>query len=197
MKRMIFATALLGAVAVLSAAPTAPVRVWEGTLQIPTSVEGPANPNPPFDLFSFGRFNYPYPIRDALTDRREPIAWRTLNLENEYLRLTVLPDLGGHIYSCLDKRSNREMFYANSAIKKALIGYRGAWAAFGVEFNFPVSHNWMSMSPVDFATVPHEDGSASIWVGNVDQVYGAEWRVELRLQPGRSALEEHVTLYNP
>ena len=44
------------------------------------------------------------------------------------------------------------MFYANPSIKKALIGYRGAWAAFGIEFNFPVSHNWMSMSPVDFAT---------------------------------------------
>jgi tetratricopeptide (TPR) repeat protein len=170
--------------------------VWEGTLQIPTYAEGPANPNPPFDLFSYGRFNYPYPNRDALTDRREPVAWRTLNLENEYLRLTVLPDLGGHIYSCLDKRTGHEMFYANTAIKKALIGYRGAWAAFGVEFNFPVSHNWMSMSPVDFATVPHDDGSASIWVGNVDQVYGGQWRVELRLDPGRSMLRENVDLYN-
>src|SRR5262245_57479251 len=89
--------ALLCAVAVMSAAPVAPVRVWQGTLQIPTYAEGPANPNPPFDLFSYGRFNYPYPNRDALTDRREPVAWRTLNLENEYLRLTVLPDLGGHL----------------------------------------------------------------------------------------------------
>jgi len=159
-------------------------------------VEGPANPNPPFDLFSLGRFNYPYPLRDALTDRRESVQWRTLNLENEYLRLTVLPDLGGHIYSCLDKRTGREMFYANSAIKKALIGYRGAWAAFGVEFNFPVSHNWMSMSPVDFATVQNADGSASIWVDNVDLVYGGEWRVELRMNPGRSVLEQHVDLYN-
>ena len=135
-----------------SAAPPVSVRVWQATMQIPTYAEGPANPNPAFDLFSYGRFNYPYPLRDALTDRRESITWRTLNLENEYLRLTVLPDLGGHIYSCLDKRTGHEMFYANTAIKKALIGYRGAWAAFGVEFNFPVSHNWMSMSPVDFAT---------------------------------------------
>ena len=182
----------------LATAPdVAAVRVWSGILQIPTYAEGPANPNPPFDLFSFGRFNYPYPIRDALTDRRDVVGWRTLNLENEYLRLTVLPDLGGHIYSCLDKRSGREMFYANTAIKKALIGYRGAWAAFGVEFNFPVSHNWVSMSPVDFATAQHPDGSASIWVGNSDQVYRSRWRVELRLRPGRTALEQHVELYNP
>jgi len=196
MKRVVTAAAILCALTVISAAPVVPVRVWQGTLQIPTYAEGPANPNPPFDLFSYGKFNYPYPNRDALTDRREPVAWRTLNLENEYLRLTVLPDLGGHIYSCLDKRTGHEIFYANSAIKKALIGYRGAWAAFGVEFNFPVSHNWMSMSPVDFATMEHTDGSGSIWVGNVDQVYGGQWRVELKLAPGRSVLEQKVDLYN-
>ncbi len=181
----------------MSATPsTEKVRVWEDTLRIPTYAEGPANPNAPFDLFSFGRFNYPYPIRDALTDTREVVTWRSLHLENEYLRLTVLPDLGGHVYSCLDKRSGREMFYANSAIKKALIGYRGAWAAFGIEFNFPVSHNWMSLSPVDFATAEHPDGSGSIWVGNTDQVYGGQWRVELRLEPGRAALEQRTDLYN-
>jgi len=180
----------------MSAPPGTAVRVWQGSIQIPTYAEGPANPNPPFDLFSSGRFNYPYPIRDALTNQRELVSWRSLHLENEYLRLTVLPDLGGHVYSCLDKRTGREMFYANTAIKKALIGYRGAWAAFGVEFNFPVSHNWMSMSPVDFATAQHEDGSGSIWVGNVDQVYGSQWRVELRLEPGRSVLDQKVDLYN-
>jgi predicted Zn-dependent protease len=201
MKRVVTAGSMVGgallcALAIISAAPVASVRVSQGTLQIPTYAEGPANPNPPFDLFSYGRFNYPYPIRDALTDRRELITWRTLNLENEYLRVTVLPDLGGHIYSCLDKRSGREMFYANTAIKKALIGYRGAWAALGVEFNFPVSHNWMSMSPVDFATVQNADGSGSIFIGNIDQVYGGQWRVELRLNPGRSVLEQHVDLYN-
>lgn len=186
----------VGAAGVRAVPQASAVRVWQSAIDIPTYAEGPANPNPPFDFFTFGRFNYPYPIRDALTDRRETVRWRTLHLENEYLRLTVLPDLGGHIYGCLDKRSGREMFYANTSIKKALIGYRGAWAAFGVEFNFPVSHNWMSMSPVDFATRQHADGSGSIWVGNIDQVYGSQWRVELRLQPARAALEQHVELYN-
>jgi tetratricopeptide (TPR) repeat protein len=172
------------------------VSVWRGSVQIPTYSEGPANPNPPFDVFSFGRFNYPYPIRDSLTDAREVVSWRSLHLENEYLRVTVLPDLGGHLYSCLDKRTGREMFYANSTIKKALIGYRGAWAALGIEFNFPVSHNWMSMSPVDFATASNPDGSGTIWVGNVDQVYGSHWRVQLRLEPGRPVLRQQVDLYN-
>ena len=109
----------------------------------------------------------------------------------------MLPDLGGHLYSCVDKVSGREMFYANPSIKKALIGYRGAWAALGIEFNFPVSHNWMSMSPVDFATSTAGDGSASIWVGNTDTVYGTAWRVQLTLHPGRAVLDQAVTLENP
>ena len=71
------------------------------------------------------------------------------------------------------------MFYANASIKKAAVGYRGAWAAFGIEFNFPVSHNWVSMSPVDFVLHKNADGSASVIVGNVDRVYGMEWTVEL------------------
>ena len=197
--RVVIGGALLASVcAVLAAQPQTVVRVWQGSIELPTYAEDAPNPNPPFNLFTFGgRFSYPYPIRDALSDKREVVRWRSLNLENEYLRLTVLPDLGGHIYSCLDKRTGREMFYANTSIKKALIGYRGAWAAFGVEFNFPVSHNWVSMSPVDFATVQHPDGSGSIWVGNKDQVYGSQWRVELQLRPGRSVLEQHVDLYNP
>lgn len=197
LSRAVAGIGLTFGLALLAAAPQpAAVRVWAATVRLPTYAEGPANPNPPFDLFTFGRFNYPYPIRDALTDTRELVTWRTLHLENEYLRLTVLPDLGGHIHSCLDTRSGREMFYANTAIKKALIGYRGAWAALGVEFNFPVSHNWVSMSPVDFATKEQSDGSGSIWIGNTDQVYGSRWRVELSLQPGRAVVEQKVDLYN-
>ncbi len=173
-----------------------PVRVWEGVIALPTSVEDAPNPNPPFDLFPHTRVNYPYPLRDRLTDRQRPERWRALFLENEYLKLTVLPELGGHVYSCIDKISGRDMFYANDTLKKALIGYRGAWAAFGIEFNFPVSHSWVSLSPVDAAMAAHPDGSGSIWVGNVDAVYGSSWRVQLRLQPQRAVLEQRVTLHN-
>src|SRR5437773_9876693 len=190
------AVVFVWALRTLTAAPETAVRVWEDSLELPTYAEGAPNPNPPFDFFSFTRFNYPYTRRDARSHRRGVQRWRALHLENEYLAVTVLPDLGGHLYSCLDKVSGRDLFYANPSIKKALIGYRGAWAAFGIEFNFPVSHNWMSMSPVDFAVRSQPDGSASIWVGNIDAVYGSSWRVELRLRPGRAVLEQAVTLHN-
>jgi tetratricopeptide (TPR) repeat protein len=172
------------------------VTVWEGTETIPTYEEGLPDVNPPFDLFGPVRFNYPYTMRENLTDRRTPRAWRTLHLENEHLRVTVLPDLGGRLWRCIDKANGRSMFYANPTLKFAHVAYRGAWATFGIEFNFPVSHNWMTSSPVDFALVPHEDGSGSIVVGNVDLVYGMQWRVTLTLRPGRAVLEQATALYN-
>ena len=176
---------------------TMPVRVWQDSMTLPTSEEGLPDPNPPFDFFNAGRFlNYPYTLRHNLVDRRIPRKWRTLNLENEYLKCTVLPDLGGHLYTCIDKINGASMFYANPSIKFARIAYRGMWAALGAEFNFPVSHNWMTVSPVDFATSREPDGGASVWVGNIDRAYGMQWRVQLTLRPGRANLEQKTTLYN-
>src|SRR5207247_10526368 len=117
-------------------------------------------------------------------------------LENEYLRVSVLPDLGGRLWRGLDKANGAEMFYANPSLKFAQVAYRGAWATFGIEFNFPVSHNWVTSSPVDYALVRGEDGSGEVVVGNVDLVYGMQWRVRLRLRPGRAVLEQTTELYN-
>src|SRR5205085_10120252 len=141
-------------------------------------------------------FNYPYTLRNEITNTRAEHTWLAVYLENEYLKCSVLPDIGGHLYTCIDKISGQPMFYANPSIKKARIGYRGAWAAFGIEFNFPVSHNWVSMSPVNFAYSSQADGGASVIVGNIDRVYGMEWIVELILRPGSTVLEQHVRLGN-
>jgi tetratricopeptide (TPR) repeat protein len=175
---------------------SAQVRVWQGTLSLPTYDEGLPDPNPPFDQFATTRFNYPYTLRTNVTARRTDHQWRAIFLENEYLKCSILPDLGGHLYTCVDKINNRPMFYANPSIKKANIGYRGAWAAFGVEYNFPVSHNWMSLSPIDFAFAQNSDGSSSVTVGNVDRVYGMRWSVEMVLRPKSTVLEQRVTLSN-
>ena len=187
---------LAAALALSQVAAAADVRVWQDTLTLPTYQEGPPDVNPPFDQFAATRFNYPYTLRESITDKRVDTAWRAIYLENEYLKCSVLPDLGGHLYTCVDKISGQPMFYANPSIKKAQIGYRGAWAAFGIEFNFPVSHNWVSMSPVDFRFATNPDGSASVFVGNIDRPYGMQWTVELRLAPASTVLEQRVTLYN-
>jgi predicted Zn-dependent protease len=174
----------------------AQTRAWLGTITLPTSDEGAPDENPPYDLFSNAQINYPYTMREAVRPTETAQAWRAIFLENEYLKCSVLPDLGGHIYTCIDKVNGQPMFYANPSIKKALIGYRGAWAAFGQEFNFPVSHNWVSLSPVDFAFGNDPDGSAWVTVGNRDRVYGMEWTVRIALRPGESVVQENVTLAN-
>jgi tetratricopeptide (TPR) repeat protein len=175
-----------------------PVHVWQDAIELPTYEEGLPDENPPFDQFvTNGRYNYPYTLRENLTNRVATRSWRALNLENEYLKCVILPDLGGHLYRCIDKRNGADMFYANPSLKFARIAYRGVWAAYGIEFNFPVSHNWMTASPVDFSTTTSPDGSASVWVRNIDRVYAMEWCVELTLRPGQALLEQRTTLYNP
>jgi tetratricopeptide (TPR) repeat protein len=181
----------------LTAGLRAEVQVRQSTLVISTYAEGPPDRNPPFELFNAGEHrNYPYTIRRSFTNAKEKRTWRTLEIENEYLKCIVLPDLGGRIYSCVDKIANREMFYANTALKKADIGPRGAWVAAGTEFNFPTGHSWVNVSPVDFATARNADGGASIFVANTDHVQGTRWQVEITLHPASAALEEKVTLSN-
>ena len=88
----------------------AQVRVRQSTLTLPTYEEGAPDPNPPFDALSTGRFNYPYTLRENLTNRPVAHAWRAVYLENEYLKCSVLPDIGGHVYTCIDKVSGQPMF---------------------------------------------------------------------------------------
>ena len=197
MKKLALARFALAALVIVSVGPLcAQVQVYEGTLALPTYEEGPPNPNPPFDEYSATRFNYPYTLRDNVTGHRVVHTYRAVYLENKYLKCSVLPDLGGHIYTCIDKIDNVPMFYENPSIKEAQIGMRGGWAAFGAEFNFPVSHNWMTLSPVDFAFSQGKDGSGSVTVSNIDRVYGMQWSVQIVLRPGSTLLEEHVTLNN-
>jgi tetratricopeptide (TPR) repeat protein len=173
------------------------VRVWQDSLTLPTYGESLPDTTPFFSVYSPGEPTvYPYTMRTGFTKKRTDHGWRSLRIENEYLSCIVLPDLGGRLYSCKDKLSGLEMFRLNPSIKKALVGLRGAWIAAGIEMNFPFGHTWVAVSPVDFATAQNPDGSASIWVGNVDRVYGMQWRVEFVLRPGSAVLEQNVFLDN-
>jgi hypothetical protein len=170
-------------------------QVWKGTLVLPVYAEGLPDQNSPFD--QFGRpANYPYSLRENLTDNPLERSLRAIHPESMHLKRSVLPDLGGDLYTCTDSLSGQSMFYANLNINKARVGSRGARAAFGDEFNFPVSHNWVSLSPGDLNYASHADGSASVTVGNIDRVYGVEWTVEMTLRPGSSVLEQRVILAN-
>jgi tetratricopeptide (TPR) repeat protein len=173
----------------------AAVRVWEGTLQLPTYLLGDEDPSPPFPLVN--RHNvYPYTMLDDLTDRREPKNYKAIFLENEFLKAIVLPEMGGRLYSLYDKVTKREVLYRNNVVKYGLVALRGAWISGGIEYNFPNGHTVVTVSPVSSQVRRHADGSATVVVGDVDQVTGMHWEVALTLRPGQARAEERVTLFN-
>ena len=177
------------------------VRVWQDSITLPTYREQPPDAIPPFDqleLAGDGNYSvYPYTLRTKTTGEKYNASWRVLNIENQYLHCRILPDLGGHLYTCRDKLSGADMFYANTAIKKADMAPRGAWAAGGIETSFPIAHSRVTVSPVNFATATHEDGSGTVYVGATDRISGMEWRVAYTLHPASTVLEEKVWLSNP
>lgn len=172
------------------------VSVFEEDLRIPTYRMGPANPNPV--IIGYRGFKpYPYIIRDELTEIKEDVAYKALILENEYLKVTVLPELGGRLYSAFDKRNGREFFYRNRVIKPQLVGLTGAWFAGGIEWNFPRGHRPSTMEPIEASCRANDDGSASIFVGEIDKISGLRFSVEIRLQPGKAYIEDTVAIHNP
>lgn len=176
------------------------VKVWQEQKVIPTyRVEKP-DLNP---IFYAGRAYqgargpvYPYPLQDRLTDIREMKTYRALYLENEYLRICVLPEIGGRIFEALDKTNGYDFFYRQHVIKPALIGMLGAWISGGVEWNFPHHHRATSFMGVDSTVTENADGSKTIWVGEIELRHRMKWLVGLTLYPDRSYLEATVKIMN-
>ncbi|MCL5742972.1 MAG: DUF5107 domain-containing protein [Acidobacteria bacterium] len=139
---------------------------------------------------------YPYPVQDVLTDVKSNVTYRALFLENQYLQICVLPELGGRIFSALDKANGYDFFYRQHVIKPALIGMLGAWISGGVEWNVPHHHRATSFSPVDCTTTTNADGSATIWVGEIELRSRMKWLVGMTLYPDRSYLELTCKMFN-
>jgi tetratricopeptide (TPR) repeat protein len=185
--------------ALVSLAQTS-VRAWEEPLVIPTyKVEAP-EPNP---MFYAGRAYqgakgpiYPYPLIDRLTDVRENRTYNAVYLENDFVKLCVLPEIGGRIFYAIDKTNGYDFVYHQHVIKPALIGMLGAWISGGVEWNIPHHHRASTFMTVDHALVENPDGSKTIWIGEIELRHRMKWIVGLTLYPGRSYIEVTVKLFN-
>jgi len=172
------------------------VRVWRGQITLPT-YQWIDSPYPQFDALG-GRIVYPYTMQDDILKKPTDRTYKAVFLENEYLRVTCLPELGGRIHRVLDKTRNTDMFHRNEEIKPALIAMRGAWISGGIEWNTgPQGHTVTVVSPVDVTTIEHEDGSATLIVGNTEKIFRTRWAVRLTLHPGKAYLDESVRIFNP
>lgn len=193
---VLICTVLLFASVVWGQGTGSPVRVWEAPLIIPTYELGLPDPNPALLNSRGSRPVYPYSMLDNLTDRRVQKSYKAVYLENEYLRVTVLPELGGHLYAIYDKTAKRDILYTNHVVKYGVVAIRGAWISGGIEWNFPDGHTVTTVSPIDYTTRRENDGSAVVIVGDTERIQRMQWAVAIHLRPGRKVVETEVTLNN-
>jgi tetratricopeptide (TPR) repeat protein len=179
---------------------SASVKVWEQAVVIPTYEAGPPEVNP---MFYFGRTSqgaegrvYPYPLYDNLTGNKADKTYQMVYLENEYVRIGVLPEVGGRIFEAVDKTNGYNFFYRQHVIKPALIGLIGAWISGGVEWNIPHHHRASTFIPVQHRIEENADGSKTVWVGELEVRHRMRWAVGYTLRPGKSVLEASLRIVN-
>ena len=175
-------------------------RVWEEAVVIPTYPAPPPDPNPMFlekrvYQGSSGKV-YPNAFTDRVSDQKEEKSYRAVFLENEYVKLMILPEIGGRIHVGLDKTNQYNFFYRQTVIKPALVGLLGPWISGGVEFNWPQHHRPSTFMPVDYCLEEHPDGSRTVWLSEHEPMNRTKGMVGICLRPGTSRIEAKVRLYN-
>lgn len=178
--------------------PTA--RIWRDKIRIPTYEMGAAEKLPIFYKLRINQGTrggiYPYKMSDKLLMEKKEKEYDAIHLENDYIRVTVLPELGGRIYEGYDKVNRYNFVYKNNVIKPALIGLCGAWCSGGIEFNWPQHHRPTTFMPVECTIEENEDQSKTAWVGETEAMYGLKALVGVTIYPDRSYITAKVKLYN-
>ena len=139
---------------------------------------------------------YPLPVIDRIEDTKEDKTYRAVFLENDYLSVMVLPELGGRIQRALDRTNGYDFVYYNEVIKPALVGLTGPWISGGIEFNWPQHHRPTTFSPTDWQLLENPDGSVAVEMSEVDQMYGTKGKMTFILRPDRAYIEIRGQLYN-
>lgn len=139
---------------------------------------------------------YPLPFHERIDPARRARRWDAIHLENEYVRLMVLPDLGGRIHFGLDKTNGYDFFYRNNVIKPALVGLAGPWVSGGVEFNWPQHHRPATYLPTSAFVENEPDGSVTVWCSDHDPFARMKGMHGIRLRPDSSVIEARVRLFN-
>ena len=176
------------------------VKVWKEDVIIPTYEIGKEEKNPVFlenrvYQGSSGKV-YPYPVVEKISDTKKDKVWHAVYLENDFLKIMILPELGGRVQMAFDKTKNRHFVYYNSVIKPALVGLTGPWISGGIEFNWPQHHRPSTYLPLDFDIEENEDGSKTVWCSEIERMSRTKGMAGFTLYPDKAYLEIKVKLYN-
>ncbi|NLS95519.1 MAG: DUF5107 domain-containing protein [Planctomycetaceae bacterium] len=202
--------ATIGLTCSTTALPADEVAVRETAMTIPTYLLGPEDQNPAFhnpnalhagsgDAPVYNQNVYPYAMQTGITGQKEDKTYNAVILENEFIRLIILPELGGRIYAAHDKTNDDfDFIYHNHVIKPSLVALRGAWISGGIEWNFPTrGHTTNTFSPVAHRIVQSKDGSVTCVVGTTEWVRRMRWSVGITVYPDRSCFRTRIMLDNP
>lgn len=176
------------------------VNVWKEKIILPTYEVGKPEKNPVFiEKRVYQGSNgsvYPYPVIEKIADEKIDKEYQAVYLENEFVKIMILPELGGRIHMAYDKTKERHFVYYNQVVKPALVGLTGPWISGGIEFNWPQHHRPTTFDPVDFTIEEHEDGSATVWCSEVERMFRTKGMAGFRLYPDKAYLEIKAQLYN-
>ncbi len=183
-----------------SSAPLEAVTVRVTEEVIPTYLPAAPDKHPMFldkrvYQGSSGRI-YPLPFTDRISETKTDRAWQAIWLENEFLRVMILPEIGGRIHVVQDKTNGYDLIYRQTVIKPALVGLAGPWVSGGIEFNWPQHHRPATFLPVDYAIEEDADGSKTVWLGDHDPLSRLKGMHGVCLRPGHAWMELKVRVTN-
>jgi tetratricopeptide (TPR) repeat protein len=193
----------------ISAIPIAPpsegtgeaiTRAWYEKIVIPTYGIGKPEKNPMFlekrVYQGSSGVVYPHPVIEKILDEKVDKEWNAVFLENQYLKIMILPELGGRVQMAYDKTKERHFIYYNQVIKPALVGLTGPWISGGLEFNWPQHHRPSTFEPVDHCIEENADGSVTVWCSEVERMFRTRGMAGFTLHPDKAYLEIKVKLLN-
>jgi tetratricopeptide (TPR) repeat protein len=179
---------------------TIAVKAWSEKVMIPTYGIGKPEKNPIFlekrVYQGSSGVVYPHPVIEKIMDEKTDQPWNAIFLENQYLKIMILPELGGRIQMAYDKTKERHFVYYNQVIKPALVGLTGPWISGGIEFNWPQHHRPSTYEAVDHTIEQNADGSVTVWCSEVERMFRTRGMHGFTLYPDKAYLEIKVKLYN-
>lgn len=176
------------------------VKAWVEKVTIPTYKTGQPEKNPMFlekrVYQGSSGVVYPHPVIEKIADEKQDQEYTAVYLENEYLLIMILPEIGGRVQRAYDKVRKRDFVYYNQVIKPALVGLAGPWISGGIEFNWPQHHRPSTFSAVDHTIEEHADGSKTVWVNETELMFRNKGMAGFTLYPGKAYLEIKGRLFN-